>query len=116
MPQLPKEFITGYINLAKSSKFQPQDRFAARLQELISPGLSAKELIEIIVRAALEAEFGPSFTHSRGFDKMVSTIADSIVANPELRRQSLAIASEYLGKKIAVKTEEKNKNMKRDNQ
>lgn len=82
-------------------------RFATRLEETLSPGLSAKELVERIVRAALETEFGPGFTHSKGFDKMVSTIADAIVTNPDLRRESLSIASAYIGKKIKISSANK---------
>ena len=78
------------------------DRFGEKLEGSLSPGLSAKEMVEKIVHAALDSEFGHGFTHSKGFDKMVSTIADTIVANPELRRQSLSIASTYMGKKIKV--------------
>ena len=86
------------------------NRFAARLEETLSPGLSAKELAECIVRAALETEFGPSFAHSKGFDKMVSTIADAIVTNPDLRHKSLSVASMYLGKKIKVSPVDKKTN------
>lgn len=78
------------------------DRFDERLKERLDPGLSAKEMVEGIVRSALEAEFGPTFAHSKGFSKMVSTIADTIVANPDLRRESLSIASRYIEKKIKV--------------
>jgi hypothetical protein len=103
----PKETMQGYINLAKTSAFKPTDRFAGRLSELIYTGLPAKELINRIITAALEAEFGASFTRSKGFDKMVNTIADTIVANPDLRRQSLAIASRYMDKGVRVSKEEK---------
>ena len=74
------------------------DNFEEKLEKLIDPNLSAKELAERIVTAALESEFGKSFTLSRGFDKMVNTLADSIVTNPELRRQALAVASVYVKK------------------
>jgi len=78
------------------------DRFDERLKEKLNPGLPAKEMVEMIVRSALEAEFGPTFAHSKGFDKMVGAIADTIVANPDLRRESLSIASSYIEKKIKV--------------
>lgn len=77
--------------------------FSEKLGSSLEPGLPAKELIERIVRAALESEFGAAFTRSKGFDKMVNTIADSMVTNPELRRQSLNVASTYLMKKINVR-------------
>ncbi len=79
------------------------DLFAERLSNSLEPNLSAKELIEKMVRSALEVEFGYSFTLTKGFAKMVGTIADSIMTNPELRRQSLAVASKYLSKKIKKK-------------
>jgi hypothetical protein len=69
--------------------------FQEKLGNLIEPTLTAKGLAECIVIAALESEYGKSFTLNRGFARMVSVLADSIVANPELRRQALAVASTY---------------------
>ncbi len=74
------------------------DTFEEKLGDALDPNLTAKELAERIVTAALESEFGKSFTMSRGFAKMVNTLADSIVTNPELRRQALAVASVYIKK------------------
>jgi len=74
------------------------DNFEEKLEKSINPNLSAKELAERIVSAALESEFGRSFTLSPGFAKMVNTLADSIVTNPDLRRQALAVASVYIKK------------------
>lgn len=76
------------------------DIFNSRMLEQIGPGSSAKELIEKIVKSALEVEFGAAFTLNPGFNKMVSKIADSVVTNPEMRRQALAVASTYISKKI----------------
>lgn len=81
--------------------------FASRLEEILEPTLSAKELIEKIIRAAIEVEFGPSFTLSKGFDKMISNIADSIITNPDLRREALSVASNCIGKKISIAKENK---------
>ena len=102
-------FLKNFLNITpfeerKSKKLYPKrgskrDIFEKRLEALLSPSLSAKELIEKIVRAALEVEFGPSFTLSKGFDKMLSAIADAVVTNPDLRRQALAVASVYISKK-----------------
>jgi hypothetical protein len=74
------------------------DRFEEKLAGLLDPGLTAKELAARIVTAALESEFGKTFTLTPGFARMVSTLADSIVTNPELRRQTLAIASVFINK------------------
>ncbi len=82
------------------------DIFKEKLKNSITANLTAKELAERIVLAALETEYGRTFalrrkkddagfTLSAGFAKMVNTLADSIVANPELRRQALSIASIY---------------------
>jgi hypothetical protein len=73
--------------------------FEAKLTGNLSAGLSAKEMAERFVVAALEAEFGRNFTTSPGFAKMVNTLAEAIVTNPELRRQTLAMASLYIKKK-----------------
>ena len=70
--------------------------FDEKLGNLISHNLTAKELAERIVIAALESEYGKSFTLTAGFAKMVNTLAESIVTNPELRRQALAVASNYI--------------------
>ncbi|MFC1511157.1 hypothetical protein ACFL5U_02065 [Candidatus Margulisiibacteriota bacterium] len=72
------------------------ESFEEKLEIVIDHNLTAKELAERIVVAALESEFGKNFTLSRGFARMASTLAESIVTNPELRRQALAIASTYL--------------------
>jgi hypothetical protein len=68
--------------------------------EQIQPHHSARELVEKIVKSALEVEYGASFTVNAGFAKMVSKITDSIVTNPELRRQALSVASVYIDKKV----------------
>ncbi|MBU0671851.1 MAG: hypothetical protein KJ732_02355 [Candidatus Margulisbacteria bacterium] len=72
------------------------EAFKSKLEKNLTANLTAKELAECIVFAALESEYGRNFTLSAGFAKMVNTLADSIVTNPELRRQALAIASLYI--------------------
>jgi hypothetical protein len=76
------------------------DIFHSRMLEQIDPAHSAKELIERIVKSALEVEYGAQFALSPGFTKMVSKIADVVVANPDLRRQALSVASAYIDKKM----------------
>jgi len=76
------------------------DIFHSRMLEQIDPSHSAKELVEKIVKSALEVEYGASFALSSGFSKMVSKIADVVVANPDLRRQALSVASVYIDKKM----------------
>jgi hypothetical protein len=87
------------------------DEFENKLENIVSPNLSAKELAERIVVAVLEAEYGKSFTLSKGFAKMVNTLADSIVTNPDLRRQALAIASQY-----SKKNNERQKSIEKQSQ
>ena len=72
--------------------------FESKLNEGLHPSLSSKEMAEKIVIAALEAEYGKSFTMNRGFAKMVNALAEVLVTNPELRRQALHIASLYIKK------------------
>ena len=72
--------------------------FEQKLNQQIHPSLSSKELAEKIVIAALEAEYGRSFTLNRGFAKMVDALAEVLVTNPELRRQALSVASAYCKK------------------
>lgn len=74
--------------------------FHTRILEQIDPAHSAKELIERIVKSALEVEYGAAFALTPGFAKMVSKIADVVVSNPELRRQALSVASIYIDKKM----------------
>jgi hypothetical protein len=73
-------------------------QFEEKLNQNIHPSLSAKEMAEAIVIAALEAEYGKSFTLTKGFAKMVNALAEVLVTNPELRRQALGIASQYTKK------------------
>ncbi|MCU0640477.1 MAG: hypothetical protein MUC35_00100 [Candidatus Margulisbacteria bacterium] len=75
------------------------ERFEQKLEQNLTAGLSAREMAQRFVIAALEAEFGHNFTSSPGFAKMVDTLAEAIVTNPELRRQTLAMASLYTRKK-----------------
>jgi hypothetical protein len=74
--------------------------FHSRMVERIDPSNTAKELVEGIVRSALEVEYGSGFALSSGFGKMVSKIADVVVSNPELRRQALSVAGSYIDKKM----------------
>lgn len=74
------------------------ENFKDKLEQTLQANLTAKELAGRIVLAALESEYGRGFTLSPGFAKMVDTLADSIVANPELRRQALAVASSCIKK------------------
>lgn len=69
------------------------EAFEERVSGVIHPSLTAKEMAEHFVIAALEAEYGKAFTLSPGFAKMVSTLAEMIVTNPDLRRQTLSAAS-----------------------
>lgn len=73
--------------------------FEEKLKDSIDANLPAKELAKRIVVAVLESEYGKTFTLTSGFAKMVNTLADSIVTNPDLRRQTLAVASAYIKKK-----------------
>ena len=75
-------------------------RFWEKLSSVIMPNLPAKDLISMIVRSALEVEFGASFTLNKNFGKMVDKIADSIMTNPETRRQALSAASIFIEKKM----------------
>lgn len=75
--------------------------FEARVSAVVHPSLSAREMAEHFVIAALEAEYGKTFTLSPGFAKMVGTLAEMMVTHPEMRRQTLAAAS-YLIKKNRV--------------
>lgn len=74
------------------------DLFEEKIAGSLNAGLSAKEMAERFVVAALEAEYGKAFTLSPNFAKMVNTLAEMIVTNPELRRQALATASLYIKK------------------
>jgi hypothetical protein len=75
------------------------DIFHTRIMEHVSPANTAKELVEKIVKSALEVEYGSQFAVNPGFAKMVSKIADVLVTNPELRRQALQVASHAIDKK-----------------
>ena len=72
--------------------------FEEKVAAVVSPIHSSKETARHIVIAALETEFGKAFTMSPNFAKMVNTLAEVIVTNPELRNQSQAVASYFIKK------------------
>lgn len=72
--------------------------FEEKISNNLNAGLSAKEMAERFVVAALETEYGKAFTLSPNFAKMVNILAEMIVTNPDLRRQTLAMASLYIKK------------------
>ena len=74
------------------------EAFETKMTVNLNAALSAKEMAETIVMAALEAEYGRNFTMAPGFAKMVNTLAEVLVTNPELRRQALSVASYYIKK------------------
>lgn len=74
------------------------EAFAEKIEGEIQPTHSAREIAEKFVIAVLEAEYGRTFTSSPGFAKMVDTLAEIVVTNPELRRQALSLASVYIKK------------------
>ena len=74
------------------------EAFEEKIAAVVSPIHSSKETARHIVIAALETEFGKTFTMSPNFAKMVNTLADVIVTNPELRNQALAVASYFIKK------------------
>jgi hypothetical protein len=74
------------------------EAFEEKITDNMHASLSAKEIAEKMVIAALEAEYGKAFTLSANFAKMVDALANIIVTNPDLRRQTLAIASSYIQK------------------
>ena len=73
--------------------------FEERLTAAVDHGLTAKQLAAKTVVAILEAEYGKTFTFSPHFAKMVDVLAEIIVTNPNLRRQTLTMASRYLQRK-----------------
>jgi len=78
------------------------EKYRLRLSEQLSPNLPAKELILMLIRSALEVEFGPNFTLNKGFDKMVNKLADSVMTNPDLRRQALSVVGTILEAKASA--------------
>ncbi|MCX5727060.1 MAG: hypothetical protein NT030_07865 [Candidatus Saganbacteria bacterium] len=87
------------IDKSRDILIERSNRFSQKLEVNLEHNLPAKELIEKMVRSALEVEFGPDFSSSKGFPKMVGAIADAIITNPDLRQQSLQVASIHLDKK-----------------
>lgn len=80
------------------------ESFEEKITNDIQPSLSAKEMAEKLVIAVLEAEYGRAFTTSPGFARMVSTLAEIVVTNPDLRRQTLSVASALIKKKRVNQT------------
>ena len=69
------------------------EMFKERIACDAHPALPAKEMARKVVVAALEAEYGKTFTFNPHFAKMVDALAEMLVTNPDLRRQTLSVAS-----------------------
>ena len=78
---------------AKAPAREKYALFREKLGKTIRPTLPVKELAGFVVRAALEVEYGEPFTKSPFSDRMISTIADSIMTNPDLRQELLTVAT-----------------------
>jgi len=97
--------ISKYENVPKSKSIAPKspdniERFKNKLDSSLIPSLPAKELVSLIIRAAIETEYGSAFTLSKNFDKMVKKLADTVMVSSELRREALSVASLFIEKKM----------------
>ena len=72
------------------------EAFEEKISTDMNPALSARQIAEKMVIAALEAEYGKTFTLSKNFVKIVDALSEILVTNPELRRQTLSVASNYI--------------------
>ena len=91
----------GPLEKAQDKRFIYNDisRFRESLEKTLTANIPAKELVTIMVKTALETEFGKTFTLMRGFDKMLLKISDSIMTDPALRRQALSVVSLIIDKR-----------------
>jgi hypothetical protein len=96
---MPVEKISQFLGEAKTSAEEKYVLFREKLRKVLTPVLPAKELATQVVRAALETEYGQAFTGAPFYDRMVSTIADTIVTNPELRREILSMVDPFVKEK-----------------
>lgn len=107
-------FIRSYFDISKFENSPPKaknaaispkqtnaDRFSSMLTQVLNHNLPAKELIALIVKCALQIEYGEAFCTKGGFEKMAAKIANSIMINPPLRRQILAATNQVLEKKTS---------------
>ncbi|MFA5098328.1 MAG: hypothetical protein WC490_06875 [Candidatus Margulisiibacteriota bacterium] len=96
------EAVPAPVQVVLPKMSMNSERFYEKLSSVIMPNLPAKELISMMVSSALEVEFGTSFTLNPNFAKMVGKIADSIMTNPDIRRQALSAASIFIEKKMQM--------------
>ncbi|PIS29390.1 hypothetical protein COT42_05395 [Candidatus Saganbacteria bacterium CG08_land_8_20_14_0_20_45_16] len=73
--------------------------FRTKLADNIHQQLTAEQLAEVIITAAMESQYGKAFTFTTGFAKMINTLAQSILTHPELRQQALTLVHTYLEQK-----------------
>jgi len=73
--------------------------FRTKLADNIHQQLTAEQLAEVIITAAMERQYGKAFTFTTGFAKMINTLAQSILTHPELRQQALTLVHTYLEQK-----------------
>jgi len=98
------QIITEEISYSDVSNEERVDLFKDKLQQELKITMSPYELVDTVVSAALESEFGDSskVKLSPVYIKMQETITDSIVANEDVKERTLSLANRYLKKKIGA--------------
>ena len=94
------EKIGSLFPKPQTGSMEKYTQFRQKLTKAIDPYLPAKDLAACAVRVALEIEYGPAFAGGELSDKMIDTIANTIMTNPELRREMLSMVSPILSEKI----------------
>jgi len=98
------QIVTEEISYSDVSYEERVDLFKEKLQQELRMTMSPYELIDTVVGAALESEFGdsPKVKLSPIFIKMRETVTDGIVSNDEVKERTLSLANRYLKKKIGA--------------
>ena len=89
---LGKDLPEGELEAKELSKLE---LFEKGLAKELKTNDTINQAMTKIVKMALAAEFGPSLVTAPGAGKMVETITNAILCDPQLRKQALLIIDQF---------------------
>lgn len=86
----------AFLKKQKARPKSKEARTAAFLKEKLKIVKTPEQLLKTLISGVLEKEFGAGILAKPYFEKMVVSIAESIVANSSVKNRFLKLAAKYL--------------------